>query len=246
MKILHFDCTRGISGDMALGALVGLGVEREYLINELKKLALNLPPDFINFIDEKKIIEEEKFIEGIRIAFNFPREVGHQHHLWKDIKKLIEDAEINAKMRALAIYGKIAFAEAEAHNVALEEVEFHEVGRQAAVLTIAAVALCIELLAPEKITSTALELGGGTVRCAHGILPVPAPATAAICRGLPTHSGNFNMEMTTPSGAAIIASQADEFSDEPPAGKCVKTGYGFGTRAAESGGFLRAYLIESV
>jgi uncharacterized protein (TIGR00299 family) protein len=146
----------------------------------------------------------------------------------------------------------VAEAEAIVHGVSVEEVAFHEVGALDSIIDIVGAAICLDFLNPDRITASAIELGGGTVRCAHGVLPVPAPATLKICEGLPVRTGGYNKEMTTPTGAAILAACVDEFVDfadfadfaEPAAFVELKTGYGLGTRKMDRPNALRASLRE--
>jgi uncharacterized protein (TIGR00299 family) protein len=122
-------------------------------------------------------------------------------------------------------------------------VGFHEVGALDSIIDIAGAAIGLELLKPDRITAGEVELGGGTVRCAHGILPVPAPATLILCRGLPVRTGGFNKEMTTPTGAAILASVAEEFTGVTRFRE-IRTGYGVGARKMDKPNLLRVSWRE--
>jgi uncharacterized protein (TIGR00299 family) protein len=150
------------------------------------------------------------------------------------------------------IFTRIAEAEAQVHGIGVDEVAFHEVGALDSIIDIAGAAVCLDMLKPDRITCGEVELGGGTVRCAHGILPVPAPATLILVRGMPVRTGGFDREMTTPTGAAILASSVDEFispafSTGASGGvfRELKTGYGIGTRRTERPNLLRASWRES-
>ncbi|MDR2661705.1 MAG: nickel pincer cofactor biosynthesis protein LarC [Treponema sp.] len=234
MKTLHFDCFAGISGDMTLGALVELGVDPELLRGELAKLGLGgwsldfcreercgitgtralVKLDGGDHHDEHEHHEHAHPHEHTHTHEHDHEHAGaHGHNSWKEIRYLIEQSALGRgiKDRALDIFRRIAEAESAVHGVGEEEVAFHEVGALDSIIDIVGTAVCLEVLAPERITSSAVELGGGTVRCAHGILPVPAPATLRLCEGLPVRAGGFNHEMTTPTGAAILASVVDEF-----------------------------------
>ncbi|MDR0586800.1 MAG: nickel pincer cofactor biosynthesis protein LarC [Treponema sp.] len=169
----------------------------------------------------------------------------HHHRNWKDIRCIIENSSIQegAKKRALDIFSRIAKAESGVHGVPVDEVTFHEVGALDSIIDIVGTAVCLDMLAPERITAGMVELGGGTVRCAHGELPVPAPATLILCRGMPVHTGGFNREMTTPTGAAILASQVDEFVFEASFTE-LKTGYGIGARKLDKPNVLRVSWRE--
>ena len=244
MKTLHFDCFAGISGDMTLGALVDLGVDTRLLYRELDKL--NLAGWSIYFVKEERC-----GITGTRAIVNIDgeepaphshyesgcgqHEHGGQNHehcrAWRDIRALIEGSGLSAgaKERAVAIFSLVAAAEAEVHGVPVDEVTFHEVGALDSIIDIAGSAICLDILKPDRITSSVVELGGGVVRCAHGVLPVPAPATLKLCEGLPVRTGGFDKEMTTPTGAAILAASVDEFVTNAVF-RHIKTAYGVGSR----------------
>jgi uncharacterized protein (TIGR00299 family) protein len=173
---------------------------------------------------------------------------GGQHsrgRTWKDIRAIIQGSALSegAKKRALDIFTRIAEAEAQVHGHPVDEVAFHEVGALDSIIDIVGAAICLDLVKPDRITCGDVELGGGTVRCAHGILPVPAPATVILTRGMPVKTGGFNKEMTTPTGAAILASMVDEFTDVRSFRE-IKTGYGIGTRKMERPNLLRISLRE--
>ncbi|MDR1972324.1 MAG: nickel pincer cofactor biosynthesis protein LarC [Treponema sp.] len=170
----------------------------------------------------------------------------HAHNSWKEIRALIEGAPLSAgaKGRALDIFSRIAAAEAQVHGTAVDEVAFHEVGALDSILDIVGTAVCLDLLKPDRITCSEIELGGGTVQCAHGILPVPAPATELLVQGLPVKTGGFNKEMTTPTGAAILAASVDEFITGPASFRLLKTGVGIGTRKMEKLNVLRVSWRE--
>lgn len=249
MKTLHFECAAGISGDMTLGALVDLGLDPEVLHRELKKLGL--PGWSLKFQRDERC-----GIGGTRAIVDLSspgyRSVGpsrlvgpaqpssHVHRAWKDIRALIEGAGLTpgARDRALDIFTRIAVAEAQVHGVPVDDVAFHEVGALDSIVDIVGVAVGLDALAPERITASEIELGGGTVKCAHGVLPVPAPATLLLCQGLPVKTGGFNKEMTTPTGAAILASCVDEFVTTARFTE-VRTGYGIGTRKLDRPNVLR-------
>jgi uncharacterized protein (TIGR00299 family) protein len=151
-----------------------------------------------------------------------------------------------AKKRALDIFSRIAVAEAKVHGRPVEDVAFHEVGAMDSIIDIVGSAICLDLLRPEKITAGEIELGGGTVKCAHGILPVPAPATVLLVQGLPVKTGGFDKEMTTPTGAAILASCVDEFITGAASFKEIKTGVGIGNRKLDKPNILRVSWRETM
>jgi pyridinium-3,5-bisthiocarboxylic acid mononucleotide nickel chelatase len=147
------------------------------------------------------------------------------------------------KNTSVKIFTRIAEAEAQVHGVPVEDITFHEVGALDSIIDIVGTAVCLDLLKPDRITASEIELGGGTVKCAHGILPVPAPATLILCRNLPVKTGGFQKEMTTPTGAAILAACVDEFITTGSFTE-IKTGYGIGTRKMEKPNVLRVSWRE--
>lgn len=269
MTTLHFDCFAGISGDMTLDALVDLGVDQDRLCAELAKLGVHgWRLDFVR--DERCGISGIRAIVDIGAHNdddhhheahghgNHEHEEHHREHAhddhhehahnsWKDIRTLILSSELSdgVKKRALDIFARIAEAEAKVHGRSVDEVMFHEVGAIDSIVDVVGAAICLEMLSPDRITASAIELGGGTVRCAHGVLPVPvpAPATLILCQGLPVKTGGYQKEMTTPTGAAILASCVDEFVDTADFTE-IRTGYGIGTRKMERPNVLRVSLRE--
>ncbi|MDR2738688.1 MAG: nickel pincer cofactor biosynthesis protein LarC [Treponema sp.] len=170
---------------------------------------------------------------------------GHSNTTWKDIRAVIQGSSLSegAKSRALDIFTRIAEAEARVHGTAAADVAFHEVGALDSIIDIVGAAICLDLLKPDRITCSEVELGGGMVRCAHGMLPVPAPATVILTRGMPVKTGGFPKEMTTPTGAAILASCVDEFTGAGSFRE-LKTGYGIGTRKMDGPNLLRVSWRE--
>jgi uncharacterized protein (TIGR00299 family) protein len=264
VKVLHFDCFAGISGDMALGALVDLGVDPGELVKELGKLGLEgwklkFAADSRNGIAGLYALVDLGGSGDARDGEHFHNHEPHEHHehghhehhhahnSWKDIRSLIEKSSLRerAKKRALDIFRRIAEAESQVHGVPVEDIAFHEVGAMDSIIDIAGAAICLDILGPEKITAGAIELGGGTVKCAHGILPVPAPATQLLLRGLPVRTGGFDKEMTTPTGAAILASCVDEFVTGPVSFREIKTGIGIGGRKMDKPNMLRVSWRET-
>jgi uncharacterized protein (TIGR00299 family) protein len=260
MKVLHFDCYAGISGDMALGAFVDLGVDPGELRTALGVLGLSGWE--LGFVRD-----ERGGIAGTRAIVELDdhdHEQQHEHHdhghqhehthqrghthggehphgSWKEIRRLIENAGLSpgAKDRALDIFSRIAAAEARAHGVIEDEVVFHEVGAMDSIIDIVGAAICLDILKPDRITCGEVELGGGEVLCAHGLLPVPAPAVRILTTGMPVRTGGFNKEMTTPTGAAILASCVDEFITGPFSFRPVTTAYGIGMRKMEKPNVLQ-------
>ncbi len=225
MNLAYFDCFSGISGDMTLGAMVDLGVPMDWL----KRQLANLPIHEYS-INSKKI--ERHGIQATRVGVEIQE--SHHHRTYTTIQELIHNSPITdtVKSRSLAIFDRIATAEAAIHGVPKEEVHFHEVGSVDAIVDIVGACLCLEYLEIEDVIASPLPLGGGFVRCQHGTLPVPAPATLEILKGVPVFSGPVENELVTPTGAAIIAEIASSFAGLP-AIRVDAVGYGAGTREFE-------------
>lgn len=249
MKTLHFDCFAGISGDMTLGALVDLGIDPQVLRQELGKLGIAGWQVLFHRDQRGGISGTHGVVELSPQTHQDFHDDEHHHHgehrSWKDIRHLIVHSRISegAKKRALDIFGRIAEAEAQVHGFPVDAVTFHEVGALDSIIDIVGVAICLDILKPDRITCGEIELGGGTVTCAHGTLPVPAPATLILVKGLPVKTGGFNTEMTTPTGAAILAASVDEAVQNRRFIE-IKTGYGIGNRKLDKPNVLRLSLRE--
>lgn len=356
MRVLYYDCFCGISGDMNLGALIDLGVDKEYLIKEISKLKLDheyevqIKKDIKNGIMGTKVDvilknqnnnnhhyvhqaqqTEEHHYHGSQLhhthneesAHNHYHEVGqdnheeishshyegteqqnyqhefehdhnakvqndhshdqqladeyshyeenenghhqveeghnhgefehghhgkteshhHEHRNLKDIENIINRSDLSetVKKTSLHMFMKVAEAEAEVHGKSLYEVHFHEVGAIDSIIDIVGAAIALDYLKVDKIMASTVQVGGGFVKCAHGVIPVPAPATVKILKGVPIKSGIVSFETTTPTGAAILASNVKEFTDKIEF-SIDKIGYGLGTRDLEIPNVLRVYL----
>lgn len=180
-------------------------------------------------------------------AHHHEHDAHHQaHHGMAEIRSLIAELAVSetVKEKALAVYQSIAEAESKVHGAEVDQIHFHEVGSMDAVADVTAVCLLMELLAPEQVIVSPIHVGSGIVLCAHGRLPVPAPATALILEGMPIYGGNVQGELCTPTGAALLKTFADSFGPMPPM-TVAKTGYGMGTKDFEQANCLRAMLGES-
>ena len=172
---------------------------------------------------------------------------GHVHHSMADVKDIIDgfngisDA---VKSSIKEVYEVVAAAESEVHGTTVSEIHFHEVGMMDAIIDVTAVCLLMDMLGPDKVTASPVRVGFGHMRCAHGILPVPAPATANILRGIPTYAGRIEAELCTPTGAALLRHFASEFCDQPLM-TVERIGYGMGTKNFEVCNCVRALFGES-
>ncbi len=263
MNVLYYDCFCGISGDMNMGALLDLGVDEGYLRRELSKLNLNAEYE----LQIRK--ENKKGISGTRVNVILNTDVAHkhdhhkQHHQAKapddmnseqahthhvhrnlaDVEAIITSSQLSPSIKqvSLAIFKKIAEAEAKVHGKPLQEVHFHEVGATDSIIDIVGAAVCLAYLKVDTIMASTIQLGGGFVKCEHGIIPVPAPATVEILKGIPVKSGIVPFETTTPTGAAILSAQVTEFTDKLDF-SIEKIGYGIGHSDFEIPNVLRIYL----
>jgi uncharacterized protein (TIGR00299 family) protein len=240
MKIISYDCFSGISGDMNLGAMIDLGVEKAFLIDELNKLNLKGW--------ELEVIKDQRHgITGTKVTVKQTRH-EHAHRHMSDIEKIINDSELDNSIKELSkkIFMKIAVAEAKVHNTTIDHVHFHEVGAIDSIIDIVGAAICFNYLKVEGVHVSTVELGSGFVKCDHGKLPVPAPATAEIIKGIPVKKGGVDFEATTPTGAAILAALGTDFSTTLPL-KIEKTAYGVGQKDnPDVPNLLRVFLGEAI
>ena len=262
MKAIYLDCASGISGNMFLGACLQLGVPKNFLINELEKLNLN-GEFFLEISDvskngigaayvDVKILhdfEPEKIQSdrpNIRRLHRHEHNQTHHHRTFADIKKIIDSSSLseNIKKKSLAIFSQIAAAEGKVHNKPADEVNFHEVGAIDSIVDIVGCAICLDYLEIEKIFVGKINVGSGFVQCAHGLMPVPAPATAELLNGFRTFSFGAEKELTTPTGAAIVKTLAEFRADLPEDFTSEKIGYGAGTLNLKIPNVLRIYLGE--
>lgn len=238
MKSLHFDCFAGASGNMVLGALIALGVDRDALKSELAKLNV---PDFELAVETV----DRSGISSTHVNVVIPDEKAHRH--LHHIVDIIENSTLSdsVKQRSKAIFTKLAEAEAKVHGTDVQKVHFHEVGALDAIIDIVGSCIGFEMLGIERFTASKLHVGSGFVDMAHGKFPVPPPAVAEIVSNIPIYSTEIEGELLTPTGAAIIATVCSEFGKLPEM-KVEKSGYGAGTR--EYKGFpnvLRLMIGES-
>lgn len=265
MKTLYLECFSGISGDMAVGALLDLGGDSEYLINALN--SLNIDGYEIKIYQTSKCgIGATKFdvILNEHDHHSHTHEHGkdhnhekkhshdHNHHVHrniKDILNIINNSKITdrAKQLATKMFNIVAQAESKCHRIPVEDVHFHEVGAVDSIIDIISVAVLIDYLKIDKVITGVINEGTGSVRCQHGIIPVPSPATSQIAAeyNIPLNITDINGEMVTPTGAAIVACLTDSF-EKPKNMQINKIGIGAGTKDFEHANILRAYLINNI
>lgn len=236
MKILYYDCFAGISGDMNLGALVDIGVPFEYLCEQLKKLN-------VENLELRSAKKDKMGIFGTKIDVIYKEEHVHRH--MKDIKDILDNSDLSKSIvdRAMKMFDYVGQAEAKVHNKSIEEIHFHEVGAIDSIADIVGAAVCLDYLQIDEIWCSSVQLGGGFVKCAHGVIPVPAPAVCEIVKGIPVKSGLVQYETTTPTGAAILKANVNRFIDNPQL-EIMSVGYGLGTRDMEIPNVLRVFTAE--
>jgi len=248
MKTIYIECNAGASGDMILGALADL-LEDPL---EVKSLIEEMGIPGIRCSVERA---EKSMITGTRVTVTVDgvdegdvKEVRdhHPHHHLGDVLGIIRGLNVpdRVKDNAVSIYKSIAAAEADVHGKPVNEVHFHEVGALDAIADVVGVCLLIDKLAPSAIISSPLRLGYGTVTCAHGVLPVPAPATAHIIQGMKTYAGDVAGEFTTPTGAAIVKQFASSYGPMPEM-TVTACGYGIGKKDMPVANILRAFVGSS-
>lgn len=254
MRTLYLDCGMGAAGDMLTAALLELLPEQDEFLSELNALGIpgvefNRETAVRSGITGTRVVvtvggEEES--EEVSADGGHGQEHHHHHSSVHRIGHLVADLPLSEKVRGdiLAVYGLIAEAESHVHGVPVEEVHFHEVGALDAVADVAAVCLLMEKLSPQQVVVSPVHVGSGQVRCAHGILPVPAPATAYLLREVPIYGGNIKGELCTPTGAALLKHFATRFGPMPA--MCVSAiGYGMGSKDFETADCVRALLGET-
>ncbi len=225
MKLAYFDCFSGISGDMTLGALLDVGCDLAQLRAELRGLQV---PGW-------ELSAEKVWKNGMAATWaRVKTEDQQRHRPLNAILQILRDSKLASPVRdrASAIFRRLGEAEARVHDVPVEKIHFHEVGAVDAIVDIVGACIGFHMLGIEKFACSPLNVGGGTVRMAHGVLPVPAPATANLLQGKPTYSNGVQRELVTPTGAAIVAILCDSFGPQPPMSVSA-IGYGAGAADLE-------------
>lgn len=245
MKILYLDCGMGAAGDMLSSALFELiDNKKEFLEN------INLAGIPSVIVTAENSVKCGISGTHLRVKINGEEEgkscsyhSSHHHNSLTDIEHIINHLSMSEKVKknVMAVYKMIAFAESKVHNAPVSEIHFHEVGALDAIADIAMFCMLVDLIGADKIVASPVNVGSGKVACAHGILPVPAPATAEILKGISAYSNGIDGELCTPTGAALLKFFVNYFSDMP----CMavdKIGYGMGTKNFETANCVRAFI----
>lgn len=269
MRTIYLDCSMGAAGDMLMAALLELLPEKDTFLQKMQSLGLpgleiSAEPSVkcgITGTHMRVLIHGEEegrpHVHAAEEPFHSHAdapEAAHAHvhvhpHHHTDLDELthcISHLNVSEAVRSdiLAVYQSIADAESRVHGVPVEQIHFHEVGSLDALADVTGVCLLMELLAPEQVLASPVHVGSGQVRCAHGILPVPAPATALLLEGIPVYGGCIRGELCTPTGAALLRRFVTRFGPLPPM-RVEKTGYGMGTKDFEAVNCVRAMLGQT-
>lgn len=269
MRTIYLDCSMGAAGDMLMAALLELLPEKDTFLQKMQSLGLpgleiSAEPSVkcgitgthmrVLIHGEEEGHPHEHAVEEHAHSHADAPEAAHAHvhvhpHHHTDLNELthrISHLNVSEAVRSniLAVYQSIADAESRVHGVPVEQIHFHEVGSLDALADVTGVCLLMDLLAPEQVLASPVHVGSGQVRCAHGILPVPAPATALLLEGIPIYGGSIRGELCTPTGAALLRRFVTRFGPLPPM-RVEKTGYGMGTKDFEAANCVRAMLGQT-
>ena len=259
MKVIYLDCSMGAAGDMLMAALYELLDDKQTFLDTMRGLGLpgieiSADPAVkcgITGTHMKVLVRGSEELDALHDhlhehAHEHSHDHEHHHHTGlHEIEHLLSHLDPPQTVRddALAVYRRIAEAESKVHGRPVDQIHFHEVGTLDALADVVGVCLLMHLLAPEKVYASSVHVGSGQVRCAHGILPVPAPATALLLSGVPIYGGAIQGELCTPTGAALLTHFVTKFG-ELPAMRLLKSGYGMGTKDFPAANCVRAMLGE--
>ena len=259
MRILYLDCSMGAAGDMLMAALYELLEDKQAFLDMMRGLGLpgieiSAEPAVkcgITGTHMKVLVHGSEELDALHDhlhehAHEHSHDHEHHHHTdLHEIEHLLSHLDLPQTVQddALAVYRRIAEAESKVHGTTVDQIHFHEVGTLDALADVVGVCLLMHLLAPEKVYASSVHVGCGQVKCAHGILPVPAPATALLLSGVPIYGGAIQGELCTPTGAALLTHFVTKFG-ELPAMRLLKSGYGMGTKDFPAANCVRAMLGE--
>lgn len=240
MKAAYFDCYSGASGDMILGALLDAGLELEVLKAEIAKLGLT-------HYDIQGPQVMKRGVRATQAMVMVDEDYHHRHHRHlNDITQILRGSDLSESVTAgsLEIFTRLAAAEAHVHGITIEKVHFHEVGAMDAIIDVVGAVAGLHAMRIERIYCSPMNIGTGTVECAHGTLMVPAPATAELIKDKPVFSNGVEGELLTPTGAAILTTVATDFGPMPPL-TVESIGYGAGSLETEIPNLLRLIVGEA-
>lgn len=248
MKTLYLDCGMGAAGDMLAAALLELLPEPDAFVAQLNALGI---PD-VYFQKEPAVkcgicgTHFSVLVHGKEESCGSSHTAQHHPQTMTEIREIISRFEIPERVRdnIFQVYGRIAQAESQVHGIPVHEVHFHEVGSLDAIADLTAVCLLMDVLAPDEVVVSPVHVGSGSVTCAHGTLPVPAPATALLLKDVPIYGGKVPGELCTPTGAALLKHFATRFGDMPVM-KVQAIGYGMGKKDFENANCVRAMFGET-
>jgi pyridinium-3,5-bisthiocarboxylic acid mononucleotide nickel chelatase len=226
MTVLYFDCFSGAAGDMILGSLIDAGVPIEEVRRALGSLAIEPDVVWTERVSRAGVTATKFCVKGEDAG-----EHSHPHRHLSGVYKLIDGSALtdDGKSRAKELFERLGRAEAEIHGTTMEKVHLHEVGALDSIIDIVGSVFALEYLGAQEIVSSPLNVGSGTVRAAHGLYPVPAPATMRLLEGTPIYAGQQQAELVTPTGALLVSSYAKQYGPVP-AMRVRRIGYGAGTR----------------
>lgn len=259
MRILYLDCSMGAAGDMLMAALYELLDDKQAFLDTMRGLGLpgieiSAEPAVkcgITGTHMKVLVHGSEELDALHDhlhehAHEHSHDHEHHHHTdLHEIEHLLSHLDLPQTVRddALGVYHRIAEAESKVHGRPVDQIHFHEVGTLDALADVVGVCLLMHLLAPDRVYASSVHVGCGQVKCAHGILPVPAPATALLLAGVPIYGGAIQGELCTPTGAALLTHFVTKFG-ELPAMRLLKSGYGMGTKDFPAANCVRAMLGE--
>jgi len=240
MKTIYLDCFSGASGDMLLGAFLDAGADE----TRVRQCLARLPIEGYE-LDVQKV--KKGTIDATRATVRIDEDTPQPDRHLDDLTAVIKQAGLSETVESLAVevFTRLATAESEVHGIPLDEIHFHEVGAVDSIVDVVGNVLAVESLGPARTVCSPMHLGAGEVHCAHGLLPVPAPATLSLLRGVPVYSQGISAELVTPTGAALVTTLAAEFGPIPAMAP-LSIGYGAGSRDLEGRpNVLRAVLGEA-
>lgn len=226
-QIAYLDCFSGVSGDMLLGSLLHAGLDQQLLTDKLAKLAL----DGLELrVEEKSICA----ISGVKVTISSSRR--QELRTLPAILKILNQSRLDKSIidRAAEVFRALAIAEAKVHAIEIDKVHFHEVGALDTIVDVVGTIIGLQQLGISRLYCSSLPMSHGFVKCAHGLLPLPAPAVCELLQGVPTYGLDLQQELVTPTGAALVATLADGFGPQPPM-TITATGYGAGNHHLQNG-----------